>query len=63
MEETTQQYIALAIVAVAVALELIRRYRKKKAGKPGCEDCPSSDSGERANEEGEAPVKFYGKNS
>jgi hypothetical protein len=62
MEETTQQFIALAIVAVVITLELIRRYRKKKAGKPGCEDCPA-DTGERANDKGEAPVKFYRKKS
>ena len=61
MDESTQQILALTIVAAAVAVELIRRYRKKKAGKPGCEDCPS-DTGERANEKGEAPVKFYKKN-
>ena len=60
MDESTQQIIALTVVAVAVVLELFRRYRKKKAGKPGCEDCPS-DTGTRANDKGEAPVKFYKK--
>jgi hypothetical protein len=60
MDETTQQLIALTIVAVAVMLELLRRYRKKKAGKPGCDNCDVV-SGDKANDKGEAPVKFYRK--
>ena len=39
MDESTQQVIALLIVAVAVGAELYRRYRKKKAGQMGCENC------------------------
>ena len=58
MNESTQQIIALSIVAVVVGLELLRRYRKKKAGKVGCDDCDSS-SGTKANAKGEAPVRFY----
>lgn len=39
MDESTQQLIALLIVACAIGLELWRRQRKKKAGKIGCENC------------------------
>ena len=62
MDETTQQIIAIGIVAVAVGLELLRRYRKKKAGKAGCDDC-DSDAGTEANDKGDAPVRFYRKRS
>ena len=41
MDESTQQIIALAFVALAIGLELLRRYRKSKAGKIGCESCKS----------------------
>ena len=59
MDESTQQIIALGIVAAAVALELLRRYRKKKAGKVGCDGCDTPGNAKPAN--GEAPVKFYKK--
>jgi hypothetical protein len=62
MDELTQQIVALSIVAVVVGLELLRRYRKKKAGKAGCDDCDSG-SGTKANEKGEAPIKFYKRGS
>ena len=61
MDESLQQFIALGLVAAIVAIELLRRRRKKKAGKVGCDDCDSG-SGDKANAEGEAPVKFYKKN-
>ena len=54
MDETTQQLIALTIVAGAVMLVLLRRYRKKKAGKPGCDNCDVV-SGAKTNDKGEAP--------
>jgi len=39
MDENTQQLVALLIVALIVGLETLRRYRKQKAGKIGCESC------------------------
>ena len=48
MDESTQQLLALALVALAVGLELLRRYRKKKAGKIGCENCKDTLSGKES---------------
>jgi hypothetical protein len=58
MDETTQQILALAIVAIVIGLELLRRYRKKRSGGAGCDGC---DTGNKAttNDKGETPVKFY----
>ena len=56
MEETTQQLIALLLVAIVVGLELFRRYRKKQRGKVGCEGC---DTNEQTENDAEKPVKFY----
>jgi hypothetical protein len=58
MNESTQQIVALSIVAVFVGLELLRRYRKKKAGKAGCDDCDSG-TDTKTSAKGEAPIKFY----
>lgn len=56
MDDTLQQVIAVTIVVIAVALELLRRYRKKKAGRTGCDGCATGTSQEKANE---TPLKFY----
>jgi hypothetical protein len=56
MEETTQQLIALLLVAIVVGLELLRRYRKKQNGKVGCEGC---DTNEQVENDAEKPIKFY----
>ena len=60
MEENTQQIAALVIVLIAVGIELLRRYRKKQAGKPGCDHCDTP-AGQKANAQGESPVRFYSK--
>lgn len=60
MDESTQQLIALGIVALAVGAELLRRYRKKRAGKVGCEGCDTP-AAPKPNAAGEAPVRFYKK--
>jgi hypothetical protein len=60
MDEGTQQLLALGIVVLAVGLELLRRYRKKRAGKVGCEGCDTP-SGAKPNAAGESPVRFYKK--
>jgi len=56
MDDSLQQFIALTLVAVAVAIELVRRYRRKKAGKPGCDGC---ETGSTKPDTGETPLKFY----
>jgi hypothetical protein len=58
VDESLQQIIALAIVAIVIGLELLRRYRKKRSGKAGCDSC---DTGNKTttNEKDETPVKFY----
>jgi hypothetical protein len=58
MDETTQQILALSIVAVVIGLELLRRYRKKRSGKAGCDGCDTGNNN-KTNEKGETPVKFY----
>jgi hypothetical protein len=55
MEESTQQIIALLLVAVIAGFELRRRYLKKKRGKIGCDGCGP----DKAKPGKEAPVKFY----
>jgi hypothetical protein len=60
MSESTQQLIALVIVAIAIGFELLRRYRKKKAGKQGCDGCDAP-GGNKPGSQGETPVKFYKK--
>ncbi len=55
MEESTQQIIALLLVAVVIGFELRRRYLKKKSGKIGCDECGP----DKAKTGNEAPVKFY----
>jgi hypothetical protein len=57
MEESTQQFVALAIVVAVVALELVRRWRKKQAGKIGCEGCDTSSK--QTENSAAAPVRFY----
>jgi hypothetical protein len=56
MDDSAQQIIALTLVAVAVAVELMRRYRRKKAGKPGCDGC---ETGKPQNSTNETRLKFY----
>ena len=47
------------IVALAVGLELFRRYRKRNSKTGACDGCDSG--GGSKSSEGEAPVKFYRK--
>jgi len=58
VDESLQQIIAIAIVAIVVSLELLRRYQKKRSRKAGCDGC---DTGNKTttNEQGETPIKFY----
>jgi hypothetical protein len=48
--------LALLIVAVVVALELLRRYRRKRAGKAACDGC---ETGNPKPASTETPLKFY----
>ena len=57
MDESTQQIVALMIVAVAIVVELLRRHRRRNAGKPGCDGCDSGASKPKSGKE--APVRFY----
>lgn len=57
MDETTQQLIALGLVAAVVACELWRRWRKRRAGKAGCDGCDTP--GKTKNKSGETPLRFY----
>jgi hypothetical protein len=59
MDDTSQQVIALALVAIAVAVELVRQHRRKKAGKPGCDGC---ETGTPKNKNNDTPLKFYKRN-
>jgi hypothetical protein len=56
MDDSLQQAIAVTIIVLAVALELWRRYRKKKSGKAGCDGCKTDTS---KNSNTETPLKFY----
>lgn len=56
MDDSSQQIIALALVAIAVAVELVRRYRRKKINKPGCDGC---ETGKPQNNTNEKSLKFY----
>jgi len=56
MDDSLQQAIAVTIIVFAVALELWRRYRKKKSGKGGCDGCKT---GTAKNNSTETPLKFY----
>jgi hypothetical protein len=56
MDDSAQQIIALTLVAIAVAVELVRRYRRKKVGKPGCDGC---ETGTPQNNSTETRLKFY----
>ncbi|MDP7271096.1 MAG: FeoB-associated Cys-rich membrane protein [Gammaproteobacteria bacterium] len=58
MDDALQQVIALLLVAVIVAFEFVRRARKNKSGKVGCDSCDSGEGG-TTDDKGEAPVKFY----
>ncbi len=56
MDDSAQQIIALTLVAIAVGVELMRRYRRKKSGKPGCDGC---ETGKSQNSTNETQLKFY----
>jgi hypothetical protein len=58
MDESLQQIIALGIVAIVVGFELLRRYRKKRSGKAGCDGCDTGNNN-KTDAKSEAPVKFY----
>ena len=56
MDESLQQVLALLIVAIVVALEMLRRYRRKRAGKAACDGC---ETGNPKPASAETPLKFY----
>jgi hypothetical protein len=56
MDETTQQLLALGLVALAVAAEWLRRKRKNKKGGAGCDGC---DTPEQSAVKKESPLRFY----
>lgn len=58
MDDTLQQVLALLLVALVVTAELVRRYRKKQSGKPGCDGCDSG-GGQQKTAGGETKLKFY----
>jgi len=60
MDESVQQWLALGIVALAVIVELVRRYRKKRAGHAGCDGCDTG-KGQTPNAKGETKLTFYRK--
>lgn len=60
MDESLQQILALTVVVIVVGAELLRRYHKKKAGKPGCDGCDSG-TGPQRSANGETKLKFYRK--
>ncbi len=58
MDESTQQILALALVAGVVLLEWVRRCRKRRRGKTGCDGCDSPGKAkQRSNKE--TPLRFY----
>ncbi|NND55509.1 MAG: hypothetical protein HKN56_11140 [Gammaproteobacteria bacterium] len=57
MDETTQQLIALSLVAVVIGAELWRRWKKRQSKSDGCDGCDSPGSTKK--DAGEAPVRFY----
>lgn len=62
MDESLQQWLAIGIVALAVIAELVRRYRKNKNARPGCDGCDSG-SGQQTTASGETKLTFYRKSS
>jgi hypothetical protein len=56
MDDSAQQIIALTLVAIAVGVELVRRYRRRKTGKPSCDGC---ETGKPQNSTNETRLKFY----
>ena len=60
LDETLQQALAIGIVILAVIAELVRRYRKKKMSKAGCDGCDSA-AGQQPSVDGETKLKFYRK--
>jgi len=57
VDESTQQLIALGLVAAVVGFELWRRWKKRQRGAVGCDGCDTS--GNTKKDAGEAPVRFY----
>jgi len=58
MDTLLQEQLALGLVAIAVAVELLRRYHRRSHGKASCDGC------ETANKQvtpSETPLKFYKK--
>lgn len=60
MDDSLQQALALGLVVLAVIAELLRRDRKKQAGKPGCDGC---ETGTSTNKPAETPLRFYERKS
>jgi len=53
MDESTQQIIALGMVAIVIAAEVLRRWRKNRKKSAGLND-PNT-----ARDKKETPLKFY----
>jgi len=56
MDANMQELIALGIVVLVVAAELLRRYRKRKNQSSGCDGCEKGADQTTAKE---TPLKFY----
>ena len=57
MDESTQQLIALFLVAAAVAFELWRRWRRRRKRTAGCDGCDTPGNADKS--PGDQPVRFY----
>jgi len=56
MDESSQQLLALGLVALVVVAEWLRRKRKKKKRAAGCDGC---DTPEQNASKKESPLRFY----
>ncbi len=56
MDESTQQLLALGLVALVIIAELLRRQRKRRKSNSGCDGC---DSSAKTDAKKTQPLKFY----
>lgn len=49
-----QELLALGVVVAVVALEVLRRWRRRKSAAPGCDGCEKSGPPPK-----EAPLRFH----
>jgi hypothetical protein len=54
MSDGLQELLALGLVVIVVALEALRRWRRRKAAASGCDGCGKSDPPPK-----EAPLRFH----